>query len=1712
MMARNLYKNAMGNHFLDWGTVNHPSGWKKNHGVIAASAMAMCAVVLNDAGARRIHWKWNPNTWAEAANEGIEDCFFEGFHLLTRNVPLTSEDGKAGFNEGPNYWTYTLQAFAPAILTSNNMYGTHHPYNWYNDERLLNIAEWYERILLTTGMSPTYDDSRLNTGNNLQALIRPQYDHNSTEGLGHLLPDYIVSICQNRLHGQTQTPRTPESVTRMDESGNFILRNTGVNNSQHYFHLLYEPEEAISKKAFDLGNIEEGTHEHDDMGSFMIAVDNEWLAIDPPYMGWSAAKYINEAEYHNSPFVRKRNGKIDDLKYGEMLHSSDNGCELKMGFTDWTGGYLYDIEGRRAIECRKTGDFIYYVVRDKFTLDNTIYSFYDGVEVHINGNGSIAEQSHLQTLTTDQTTNDNTGRIGKWEHPCTANRTWGLISHTAGLIKGDKEIEVLSYIDNNETVHGSGNNHITNSLGTKPEGGEPYGVHNRIIAKQKAYYTRFQTILIPYRCNQDVLPQITKTETGTDVFTHLEFSTPIDTSETIPGVLKTSNPTVSAKTTDLHYSPDDGGNTVITNPFNVPGSSAILESNARNVFFSRSDFVMERPGPCTESFIAFKQAEITEGTVLKYDDTTYIESTETATIHYRYDSKFRYSGFVQSTQGTTVKLFLPDLQSNYPMKVVDAASEANLSYTHLSGVNDPYKWIEFTVPSGTTRFTIELADPCLADCYFPPTDITIDSSFLFNLGVAKPLGHDLDIVAPQGLLTFTKSSRMNICPDQILTNRDSLVMQETCKPEQRWIVNEDGSRTYLPPDTLPYFCDRDELIRDRSINTTRNMIIVNDRAALVLDSGSVTHIGTNSTILIKPGGTLLIKAGARLIVGDSNCTANRGELLADHGSFVCVEPGALLEFYNPIDTANWAFVDTADRNIIYIAWPKPGRSGAFAGTNTSGGKGQFLPHSTSGSNSPDAPPSRWGNSACLDFCDWNGKNPPYGIKNREWGWSNINMPKAYFVAPDTACKGAYVHVDARKSLNETGFQFTVCRWDTVTQSCSSLRVDSVETAVNCLSAWSAFKADTAGYYKLTLIVRNDCNLTDTFSKIIYVPHDPVAVMTLPETACPGAGTITADGSASTSGLAVNKHRWIVEALEEDSMDINFSESSMEWDIVDAAPSGSFAFPGFTFQGGRRYLIGLAVWGWCKEDVTWDTIRIPLQAEIQLDREPFSYSINPIGPTPIRLKGIVSEGATWSWSPTMGLTQPDSLTTTTIPTEPITYVLTASAGGCTTSDTVTITYNTRAFAGVDRHVCAGSKVVLGTDYNAPLFFGLMTYVAGNLSRDLYQTFRDEDYDQLAAKYFTRYMLTWPYHTEYIDQSDLLAITAFWNNIPEIRQRIMQRPSFADHFEKFVQTEGSISSIRFFVSELTVTDPDSALYELRRYHESQGVDLPSEVSALTEAYCVPFMNVWMRPHEEDSQQVALYWEKKLNDSTWTTMSEWDGHANAVDSIFKNQTYRFTWIDNLNGVVEYDEVTIFADTLEQPQFEVIYQVDSTLYFANTTPGYGTADWNFGDGSSASGNLVSHTFPAIDTTYIVCLTLTNQCGSIQTCDTFRLDSITLYANGFGKKGPYENPESNSVLTQASGNKPSDANQQLNGYDPFVIFPNPATSELFIGSNELNPKEVIRYEIIDMLGKTVTSGALDAHKAVHRLNIDTFQNGLYHVRLHGNNDLLFHSSFVIQK
>jgi PKD repeat protein len=70
---------------------------------------------------------------------------------------------------------------------------------------------------------------------------------------------------------------------------------------------------------------------------------------------------------------------------------------------------------------------------------------------------------------------------------------------------------------------------------------------------------------------------------------------------------------------------------------------------------------------------------------------------------------------------------------------------------------------------------------------------------------------------------------------------------------------------------------------------------------------------------------------------------------------------------------------------------------------------------------------------------------------------------------------------------------------------------------------------------------------------------------------------------------------------------------------------------------------------------------------------------------------------------------------------------------------------------------------------------------------------------------------------------------------------------------------------------------------------------------------------------------------------------------------------------------------------------QLDSTVIFENiSTPESNSTSytWNFGDGTTSTNKHAIHTFPKFDTSYLVCLNVSNHCGTYTWCDTIYIDS----------------------------------------------------------------------------------------------------------------------------
>ncbi len=75
----------------------------------------------------------------------------------------------------------------------------------------------------------------------------------------------------------------------------------------------------------------------------------------------------------------------------------------------------------------------------------------------------------------------------------------------------------------------------------------------------------------------------------------------------------------------------------------------------------------------------------------------------------------------------------------------------------------------------------------------------------------------------------------------------------------------------------------------------------------------------------------------------------------------------------------------------------------------------------------------------------------------------------------------------------------------------------------------------------------------------------------------------------------------------------------------------------------------------------------------------------------------SGGSTYSWSPTIGLTNPNVANPTAFPTSTTTYTVTATTNGCSSTDQVTITVATPTIsAGADVSICDGDSIQLNVN--------------------------------------------------------------------------------------------------------------------------------------------------------------------------------------------------------------------------------------------------------------------------------------------------------------------------------------------------------------------------------------------------------------------------------
>ncbi|HEX38255.1 MAG TPA: T9SS type A sorting domain-containing protein [Candidatus Cloacimonetes bacterium] len=273
-------------------------GEQINYGVKFASALGMCAIVLNTETSGDTDRQ--PETWINYAMQKTN---------LQFNNWLVNEQGM--WAEGPHYLTFTATSFLPFAISHNNFVdgqtedygGEVLPPLLFNDN-FQGIGEWVVKIRQPNGARPDFDDSFLDPYF-LNGMLAEPYDNDVLAwDYVHANNPYFVDATSNNIsveaicaYDNVAYPGTTEplfSPTQfLPEAGQAIFRSDWSEDAV-YMCLLAEN-----------GQAREGgrTHEHPDNGSFIIYALGELLAMDSGYISWDKRDSVRYAKNHSMILV-----------------------------------------------------------------------------------------------------------------------------------------------------------------------------------------------------------------------------------------------------------------------------------------------------------------------------------------------------------------------------------------------------------------------------------------------------------------------------------------------------------------------------------------------------------------------------------------------------------------------------------------------------------------------------------------------------------------------------------------------------------------------------------------------------------------------------------------------------------------------------------------------------------------------------------------------------------------------------------------------------------------------------------------------------------------------------------------------------------------------------------------------------------------------------------------------------------------------------------------------------------------------------------------------------------------------------------------------------------------------------------------------------------------------------------------------------------------
>jgi PKD repeat protein len=1665
--TRNLYKRSKG----PFGLVTHRYGWKQNHGIACAAALLISAQVLNDAGvetdffnkwysyilivgqiSRLIlepmpHPNYSPINWHEFAKEGLYENLFVGEQWWpcdnNPTSPLKTEVNLySSYSEGPHYTVYgLLDCGLPAMRAEQNFYfnGSQDPLLKKNE--ISNIFNWLNAISIGDNSIPTIDNTAPQMqGWELALTNNKEFNFGNGDKLFSNTADYVALMGGNNVSLSTSEKKSYD--TELAEVGNIILRNKDERGA-HYFQMLGEKENANAKKSglFGLG----GTHEDDDLGSFMIAAGDSpksmvYLGVDPPYFSWSDAKATNKYWMHNTIEIDDGNPAEDRTYKNPKYTLIDEGKNTKIqkfnleyDFVNEDHSMFSSAIKRNVIANNSTQNFYYfmsdYVDVDGIGEEDGVFQY---IKLNLNGNGNkfINEAGGH----TDSMTYRKVNGIHRWTYPCsTIYNNWSLSAHISVLgnaVSGTSYWEDY-YTNDSYEADGTKANGIANGTTTRLR-----------IHQPNTYKTIFQSFLYPQKCNEQ-LPIVTKTEEEHLVSTTIIFVNPVDTISYESKFGKMGNNTVPDSSSNFHFSKFSGNSDdSLLNPFNIGNKNLKIYFNSKEGYVNYHSIAYMGQGVkyCPPTYSNFRNISFNEGRYLIFKDTL-VYSDKLISFNYWLNGRHNYTCTIlpleMPSSSDSIKIKLPDVSPGVEMVAI-ASSDDTIPGRYDSLTNYFY----MLIPTGKKEFIIQEKQAC-KDCYFPPLGTDFDTIFLADDGKRHTIGNKKAINYPDGNMIISNSTRISMCEGVYLQNKDSLFIEG---PPQR-------KGTQIPT------CFGIDSIASASENS---MLIVSSGSSLVLDAGSRTYVKTGGAIYVKQNGSLVIKDGAFVQIGDST-QSGWGEIIAEPGSYIYIEPDAHIEYRRMIG-------DTADRNLVVFA---SGASSANAGIY------YWMDSTLKAENIID--PVIYP----IGICSLDSLVPFY---NKDWGYTNFGKPIANLnLGNDTLCPGEPLIIRMNRILNDAMAEIKVCRWDSIFNADGFLRMECVNDSTlldsippdpicrmpRTLPDEWVYYFDINTRHQVSLKLINECGRIVDTSFLVVVRDTPHFTLTLPETACEGYQTVKAI-AREWSGDSIFYTFEVTEELDTASLNFQIGNPGTIYSKTNyGLLPDTFDFPDYYFRGGRKYSISISITNLCGTSTQYGTVEIPTGVYIRLERS--TLYANPVhGARSVQMHGFANNIDSFRWEPATWLNRSDTLLVTSTPEDSIAYTLLAFKDNCIAYDTAIIKVNHVANVGISDTICFNEgKILLGNGYDMTVFLGYL-YYKGEVdfrNKFLIKTSDNEDY----FRYFSMFMQTNSFKDWANSCSNLY--TDFTENL--MREQTIRKNWYISYFEGFTAfNDPSMNSLDSFIYYISNDYTLNGNYSTVNNWGNIGGCL-DEMFSIYENFVSDQLNT-----------VSISWIKisGLDTSYNGTIQE---SSIAIDSPEASTIYIQSVITD--NYAEIDQTIIWVDTLPMAGFLVQFQFDSTVVFENFTQPKNAGNkylWDFGDGTSNSfeENAI-HEFMGFDTSFRVCLTVTNTCGTSTFCDTIYIDSAH-----WG--GTFRISENKTYFEQES--KPTN-------YAPDAIFyPNPMQNFGILSYRFKEEGETGNFYLRDSQGKLIIEKELKQQKDKLVIPTDSLAPGIYFYFIWSNQGNVF--------